>query len=148
MTILIRRIARLLLAPILVVAVAVLVKGYADTGDGFAAAVIAAFGVLLQYVASGQQAAERIISARQMPLVSASGLLLALLVTFLPVLGGAPPLTHAPAPGAAVIHLGTLELLTAVAFDVGVFLLVFGFAVGVIDLIARLGAKNHDGTPP
>jgi hypothetical protein len=126
----------------------VLVKGYVDTGDGFAAAVIAAFGVLLQFVTSGRHAVERLLSARQMPLVSASGLLLALLVTFLPVLGGKPPLTHAPAPGASVIRLGTLELLTAVAFDVGVFLLVFGFAVGVIDLIARLGARNRDGTPP
>ncbi|MER3484611.1 MAG: hypothetical protein C4345_00180, partial [Chloroflexota bacterium] len=38
---------------------------------------------------------------------------------------------------AHVVHLGSLELITAVLFDVGVFLLVLGFATGVIDLIAR-----------
>ena len=144
MTILTQLVARLFLAPILVTAAAVLVKGYADTGDGFAAAVIAAFGVLLQYVAFGHHATDRVFPARRMPLVSAAGLLLALLVAFLPPLWGLPPLTHRPAPGAAVIHLGTLELLTAVLFDVGVFLLVFGFAVRAIDLIARLAA-THDG---
>ncbi len=148
MTVLTQLIARLVFAPILVVAAAVLVKGYGDTGDGFAAAVIAAFGVLLQYVAYGHRAAARVLPVRWMPLVSMSGLLLALLVAFVPVLWGAAPLTAAPAPGAAVIHLGTLELLTAVLFDVGVFLLVFGFAVGAIDLIARLADTHREEQRP
>ena len=55
-TVLTRMVARLLLAPVLVVAAAVLVKGYADVGDGFAAGVIAALGVLLQYLAFGRAA--------------------------------------------------------------------------------------------
>lgn len=144
MTILVQMIARLLLLPIFMTAAAVLVKGYADTGDGFAAAVIAAFGVLLQYVAFGYQVAGRIRLARWLPLIGASGLLLALLTAFVPVLLGEAPLTHFPEPGGNVIHLGTLELLTAVLFDVGVFLLVFSFAVGAIDLIARLSIRQHD----
>jgi hypothetical protein len=36
-----------------------------------------------------------------------------------------------------------LELLTAVAFDIGVFLLVFGFVVGVIDLIAQSTIRSR-----
>ena len=36
-----RHVARLMLAPVLMIALAVLVKGYADVGDGFAAGVIA-----------------------------------------------------------------------------------------------------------
>jgi multisubunit Na+/H+ antiporter MnhB subunit len=147
-TIMTQAIARLLLLPILMTAAAVLVKGYADTGDGFAAAVIAAFGVLLQYVAFGYRVAGRVRLARWMPLVSASGLLLALLVAFVPSLLGAAPLTHAPAPGEPAVHLGTLEMHTAVLFDVGVFLLVFGFAVGAIDLFARLSVRQSDGGQP
>ncbi len=142
MTVLTRVIARLLLPSTLITAIAVLVKGYGDVGDGFSAAVIAAFGVLLQYVAFGHRAAARALPLRAMPAVSFAGLLLALLVTFGPVLRGQAPLAHSPAPGADVIYLGTLELHTALVFDLGVFLLVFGFAVGAIDLIA--GATDRE----
>lgn len=138
-TVLTQTVARLLLAPTLVVAVAVLVKGYAETGDGFSAGVIAALGVLLQFVAFGHRAAERLPLIRFVPTGAFVGLGLALLVTFAPTLRGDPILTHAPGPDADVIRLGSLELLTAVLFDVGVFLLVFGFAVGVIGMVARAG---------
>ena len=40
------------------------------------------------------------------------------------------------ASGAEVIRLGSLELLSAVAFDVGVFALVLGMVVATIHLIA------------
>jgi len=55
-----------------------------------------------------------------------------------PALLGRAPLTHAPGPGREVIHFGTLEVLTAVVFDVGVFLLVLGFSVTTIRLLASL----------
>ncbi len=45
-SVLTQTLARLLLAPILVVAVAVLVKGYADVGDGFAAGLVAALALV------------------------------------------------------------------------------------------------------
>jgi multisubunit Na+/H+ antiporter MnhB subunit len=137
-TILIRLVARLLLAPTIVVALAVLFKGYADTGDGFNAGVIAATGVLLQYVAFGYREASRLLPVRHARAAGIlGGLLLSYAVAFAPVLRGHPIFTHFPRPGEEVIHLGTLEILTAVAFDVGVFLLVFGFVVGTIDIIAR-----------
>ena len=70
-------------------------------------------------------------------MVAAVGLALALATTFIPVLRGLPILTHAPAPGEAVVHLGSLEFLTAFVFDVGVFLLVTGFAVTSLSLVSR-----------
>lgn len=136
-TVMTRVIARLLLAPTWMVAAAVLVKGYADAGDGFSAAVIAALGVLLQYLTIGTRESGRLAPVRYAREIALAGLVLALLVTFVPVVRGDPPLTHSPAPNARVTYLGSLELVTAVAFDLGVFLLVFGFAVGAIDLIAR-----------
>lgn len=143
-TILTRVVARLLLAPTIIVAAAVLVKGYADTGDGFTAGVIAAIGVLLQYVAFGYREASRLLPVRHSAIAGLlGGLLLSFAVAFVPVLRGDAIFTHIPRPGAAVIHLGTLEILTAVAFDIGVFLLVFGFVVGAIDMIARAA----DGRP-
>lgn len=143
MTVMARHIARLLLAPIWMVALAILVKGYADTGDGFSAGVVAALGVLLQYLALGSRQAMELVPVRYARELALAGLLIALVVTFLPVVRGQPVMTHVPTTGEHVVHLGSLELLTAVLFDVGVFLLVLGFATGVIDLIAR----SHDRRP-
>jgi len=141
-TLLTQMVARLLFPVAMVVALATLIKGYVDTGDGFTAGVIAALAVLLQVVAFGQGTVERWLPLHRAPAVAVAGLLLALAVTFLPVALGRPILTHAPPPSARVVHLGSLELITAVAFDVGVFLLVFGFAVTTIGLIARAPRRS------
>src|SRR4029450_3242782 len=84
----------------------------------------------------------RVRRARHAPKLAMGGLLVALAVAFVPVLGGRAPLEHAPAPGAEGIHLGSLELLSAVAFDVGVFALVLGMVVATIHLIASTVAER------
>jgi multisubunit Na+/H+ antiporter MnhB subunit len=140
-SVLTRTIARLLLLPTLMVAVATLVKGYSQTGDGFSAGVIAATAVLLQYLVFGRRAMRHVVPPALAPLAVLLGLLLALLVAFLPTLVGQSVLTHAPPPAGSVLSLGTLELHTAVLFDVAVFSLVFGFVVGVLD---RFGAAAED----
>jgi multisubunit Na+/H+ antiporter MnhB subunit len=137
-----RWVARLLLAPVLIIAAAILVKGYADTGDGFSAGVIASLGILLQDAAFGREPGPGDRDARRALRVGLAGMALALVVAFAPVLAGGEILEHAPAPGAKVIHLGTLELITAVAFDVGVCLLVVGAVVGIIRLIADVHAPG------
>ncbi|MBA2277143.1 MAG: MnhB domain-containing protein, partial [Chloroflexia bacterium] len=126
-TLLTQTMARLLLLPTFMVALAVMVKGYAETGDGFAAGVIAALGVLLQYVACGAESIERTPVVRFAATGAMAGLAIALLVAFVPLLRGEAVLTHWPPPGADVLHLGALEVITAVLFDIGVFLIVFGF---------------------
>ena len=140
---LIESVARLLLAPSLVVALAILVKGYSDVGDGFTAGVVAGLGVLLQYVAFGYRHVQATLPVRLAPQVALAGLLLALAVGFVPVAWGEPPVTHYPRAGEEIVHVGTLELLTAVAFDFGVFLLVIGVVVGAVDSLARAGAREQ-----
>lgn len=129
-------VARLVLAPAIVIAIAVLVKGYSSVGDGFSAGMIAALAVLAVYLAFGVREADRLLPPRLAPAGTIVGLLLVLAVTFSSVARGEPLLTHAPSPGADVVRLGTLELITAVVFDVGVFLLVFGAVVGIVRAIA------------
>ena len=133
-----RFVARILFAPTLMVAVATLVKGYAETGDGFAAGIIASLAFLMQFVAFGEREVRKSLHTRYAPGVGFLGLALALLITFWPMVRGNPPLTHLPPPDASVIHLGSLELMTAFAFDVGVFLLVVGFGVTSLSLFARI----------
>jgi multicomponent Na+:H+ antiporter subunit B len=128
-----------LLAPAVMVAAAIIVKGYSDVGDGFSAGVIVALAISLRYVTLGTDGAEQSLPIlRRAPAVAAGGLLLALAVGFFPVAAGDPPFTHEPAPGAHVVKLGTLELMTAVVFDIGVFLLVCGVLVTLVYHLARL----------
>ncbi len=142
-TILTQMVARLLFLPALMVALATLVKGYSDTGDGFTAGVIAALAVLLQVVAFGEAEVARRLPLHLAPTVSLAGLIVALAVTFSSVVRGDPIMTHVPAPGMTVVHLGSVELISAFLFDIGVFLLVFGFVVSAIVIIAETGNQRR-----
>jgi len=138
-TVLTQMTARLLLAPILVISVAVLVNGYASVGDGFSAGVIASLGLLLQYVSFGRERSDRLLRLRLVPAAAFAGLLGALAVALVPLLRGEPILTHWPPPGSDAIYVGSLELITAVALDVTVYVLVVGCVVGFARAIARAG---------
>lgn len=136
-TVLTRSAARILLIPILMVSVAVLVKGYADIGDGFAAGVIASLAIILQGVAFGAEELERLPLVRLAPVGAIAGVFLAACVAFGPVLLGQPIFRHWPPAGEPAPHFGALELITPVIFDVGVFLVVVGFCVGSMTSISR-----------
>ena len=141
MTIIVSGIARLLLAPSLIVAAAIIVKGYSDVGDGFSAGVIVTLAVALQYIALGPRGAEAALPIlRFAPVAAVTGLLLALAVGFLPLAYGHPIFTHRPRPGTPPIKIGTLELITAVVFDIGVFLLVAGILSVLLHQLARSDA--------
>jgi multisubunit Na+/H+ antiporter MnhB subunit len=132
-------IAPRLLGPALMVAAAIIVKGYTDVGDGFSAGVIVALAIALRYVTLGSERAERTLPIlRRAPEAGAAGLLTVLAVGFYPVLLGDPPLSHEPGPGEDVTKIGTLELITPVLFDLGLFLLVTAVLVTLVHQLARL----------
>jgi multicomponent Na+:H+ antiporter subunit B len=136
-TILVRAVARLLLAPSLIVAAALMVKGYSDVGDGFSAGVIVALAVALQYIALGPEQAEAALPVlRFAPMLMVTGLLVALAIGFFPLVLGRPVFSHFPRPGQHPVTIGTLEFITAVLFDVGVFLLVVGVLVALMHQLA------------
>jgi multisubunit Na+/H+ antiporter MnhB subunit len=148
MGILPRTVAKLLFLPALVAAVAILVKGYAQTGDGFSAGVVASLAVVLQYLAFGRREAEKLPLIGLAGKGSFVGLFIGLLVAAVPVTLGDPVFNHYPGPGAQVVYLGTVELITPVLFDVGVFLLVFGFVVGSVRAIAHTIAREEEYRGP
>ena len=139
-------IAPRLLGPAVMLAAALIAKGYADVGEGFGAGVVVALAVGLRYVALGRARADRSLAiARRANLVAAAGLLIALGSGFFGLAFGEPPFTHQPPPGAPVARIGTLELTTALAFDLGVFLLVLG---GLVMLFRHLSDLLPDGDQP
>ena len=131
-----------LLGPAVVLAVAIIVKGYSDVGDGFSAAVIVALAIALRYLTLGAERAERSLPIlRRAPQIAVAGLLVALSAGFFGVLFGNPPFTHWPPPGESVVRIGRLELMTAVVFDLGLFMLVSGVLAVLLhhlSLTARL----------
>ncbi len=135
-------VSRLLFAPTLMVAIATLVKGYSGSGDGFAGGIIAGLAFLMQFVAFGERQVRRELHTRYAPFVAVTGVAIALAVTFVPVLRGLPVLTNWPPPDAPVIHFGSLELITAFLFDVGVFMLVLGFSVTSLSLLSRAETRE------
>jgi multisubunit Na+/H+ antiporter MnhB subunit len=72
-------IAPRLLGPALMVAIAIIVKGYGDVGDGFSAGVIVATAIALRYVVLGPERTERGLPIlRHAPVIAVVGLLIAL----------------------------------------------------------------------
>lgn len=142
MTPIVELVAPRLLSPAIVVAVALIVKGYTDVGEGFGAGVIVGLAIGLRYVVLGPERADRSMPVvRRAPVLVATGLLIALAFGFGGVVFGDPPFSHYPRPGEPVIRIGTLELTTAVGFDVGIFLLVIGAVVLLIRELSWLASE-------
>ena len=137
--------ARYVLAVSFVIAAALLVKGYTGAGDGFAAGAVVAVALGLQVVAGGREQVERVFLLRHAGLVALAGLVLALASGFFPIATGDPPFTHLPAPGEPVTKVGSVELATALLFDVGVFLLVIGAVGGILALLADPRLEEEHG---
>jgi multisubunit Na+/H+ antiporter MnhB subunit len=134
----VRVVASRLPGPSLMVAAGLIVKGYAEVGDGFAAGVIVSLAIALVYVALGADAAEtRLPLLRRAPKLAVGGLLLALASGFFSVVLGEPPVTHRPGPGEHVVKIGALELFTPLLFDLGVFMLVVGVLTILLHHLAR-----------
>lgn len=145
-----RTVAAAIMAPVAVVAVAVLVKGYASTGDGFSGGAILALGLVVQYVVFGKDEVMRRYPVHRVRPAAFVALMGAIAVATVPLALGDPVLTHYPPAGAEVVKLGTLELATAVAFDAAIFVLVVGVAAGILGLIVRAGepgATAAEGSP-
>jgi len=136
-TVMTRSVSRILLLPTFMIAFAVMIKSYADIGDGFSAGVIASLGILLQGIAFGADEFDRLPLVRYAPLAAIAGVFIALCIAFGPVVAGKPILTHWPPAGEEVVHFGALEFFTPLLFDAGVFLVVFGFCVGSVSSMAR-----------
>ena len=130
-------VARALLPISVMVGIATLIKGYTDTGDGFSAGVILALGAVTQVACFGIGVVDRIPLLRYAPIAAYAGIVLALGIAFVPLAFGDPLFTHWPPAGESPVHFGTLEIITALGFDISVCLLVFGFVVGTMTLLAR-----------
>ncbi|AAZ96450.1 NADH dehydrogenase (quinone) [Thiobacillus denitrificans ATCC 25259] len=130
--------SRLLLPLALLVAVFILLRGHNQPGGGFIAGLVTAVALILQYLARGSTHLHERFPASTQPLIAA-GLGLATLTGLASWAFGYPFLTstfgHLVWP-----VVGDFELASAMAFDLGVFLVVVG---ATLLILVKLGAL-HD----
>ncbi|MFZ3175691.1 MAG: hydrogen gas-evolving membrane-bound hydrogenase subunit E, partial [Thiobacillus sp.] len=132
---------RILLPLALLVAVFILLRGHNQPGGGFIAGLITSVALIVQYVANGAQWTHQRRASDSHPLV-AWGLAIAAFTGLASWLYGYPYLTstygHLNWP-----LVGEFELASAMAFDLGVFLVVVG---ATLMILLQLGGLHH--APP
>lgn len=116
-----------------------LLRGHNAPGGGFIAGLMVAVAALLMRMARQQ----RLLSISPSALVPV-GLAVALLTGAAPMLVGRPFLTSAHGYVRLPL-LGEVEWASAALFDVGVFLVVIGVTVTIIELLTEHGAADDGG---
>jgi multicomponent K+:H+ antiporter subunit A len=130
---------------ILLVAVYLFLRGHQLPGGGFIAGLVTALALILQYLADGIQWTQARIKLHY-PSVIALGLSIALLTGLGSWALGYPFLTS------TFIHLdwpmlGGIELASALAFDLGVYLTVVGVVMLILVTLGNLGASSRTAEP-
>lgn len=136
--------SRLLLPLALLVAAFILLRGHNQPGGGFIAGLITAVALIMQYLANGSVWTQSRLPANMHPMI-ASGLLIAFITGIASWLFSYPFLTST----FSHIHwplVGDFELASAMAFDLGVYLVVVGASLLILinlGLIHQSGAKRQ-----
>jgi len=132
------QVARLLLPLALAVSVYLFLRGHNLPGGGFIAGLVLAMPMLMQYVLSGAGYVEQRLGFNY-PRLIGLGLLAALLTGLGSWLLGYPYMTsHTQYVGVPV--LGKLPVASAMAFDIGVYLVV---AAGTLLMLATMGSVRR-----
>jgi multicomponent Na+:H+ antiporter subunit A len=148
---------RLVFIAVMVGSIYLLFAGHNQPGGGFVGGIVAGAAVALRYVAGGIDDV-RALSRAHPWTVLGGGLLISALTVVVPVVLGSAPLEHASWE-ADLPLLGRLKFTSALAFDVGVYLLVVGLVLMVFESFgddpgrpaeADAGHELHDstGAPP
>ncbi|MCD6654275.1 MAG: monovalent cation/H+ antiporter subunit A [Sulfurovum sp.] len=133
--------ARLLLPLMLMVSVYIFLRGHNLPGGGFIAGLIASIALVVQYLANGIAWTRKRIPFSTHNLI-VYGLLIAIATGLVSMTIGYPFLTS------AFTHLnwpliGEFEIASAIAFDLGVFLVVVGTTVMILVQLGKLSLNSH-----
>ncbi|MGW5435358.1 Na+/H+ antiporter subunit A [Nocardia asteroides] len=127
---------RLIFPTIMVLSVYFFFSGHNAPGGGFAGGLIAGLALTLRYLAGGRYELGEALPVEAGHLLGA-GLTLAAGTATVSLLLGAPPLSSAIIEVTLPV-LGHIKLVTAMFFDLGVYLVVVGL---VLDVLRSLGAR-------
>jgi multicomponent K+:H+ antiporter subunit A len=137
---------RLLLPLALLVSVFIFLRGHNQPGGGFIAGLVTAVALILQYLTNGVTWTQERLSSNMHPAIGA-GLLVSTLTGLASLVFGYPFLTST----FAHIHwpiVGDFELASAIAFDLGVYLVVVGATLLILVHLGRMHGASHSDVSP
>lgn len=140
--IILRTFTRLMMPLMIMVAVYIFLRGHNLPGGGFIAGLIASVALIVMYLSNGIEWTQKRLSV-DMHLVIGFGLLIATATGLVAMGLGYPFLTSA----FSHIHwpiVGEFEIASAIAFDLGVFLVVVGATVLSLVQLGKLSTISHE----
>jgi len=126
----------------LVFAVYIYFKGHQTPGGGFVAGLVASVALIVHRMCEGPTSLKKMLPVRERVLIG-WGLFFAVGIGAITMLLGLPFLTSShgqfalPAPDGSGVHYPHIELATVMVFDLGVFMVVTGVVVGMINALSR-----------
>jgi multicomponent Na+:H+ antiporter subunit A len=117
-----------------------LFAGHNQPGGGFAAGLVAGVTVLLVWAAGGTDTVRRVLPVRSTVLMGL-GLLAASLTGFAALLPGLSFLESGYLEFSVPL-IGKVKVVSALFFDIGVYLVVVGMALGLIRSLGEEGASE------
>lgn len=124
----------------IVLSIYFLFAGHNQPGGGFIGGLVAAAAIALKYVTGGLVSVLHSVRVRPWMLL-AFGLALACATTLWPLVAGDAPLDQ-QAFEWQIALLGDVKLTTATIFDTGVYFIVVGLALSILE---SLGDESHGG---
>jgi multicomponent K+:H+ antiporter subunit A len=132
---------RLLLPLALLVSAFIFLRGHNQPGGGFIAGLITAVALILQYLTNGVEWTQSRLSSNMHPVIGA-GLLIGALTGLASLAFGYRFLTSAYTH----VHwpvVGEFEVASAIAFDLGVYLVVVGATLLILVHLGRMHSASH-----
>ncbi|MCK9488804.1 MAG: monovalent cation/H+ antiporter subunit A [Xanthomonadales bacterium] len=128
--------SQLLFPLALVVSIYMFLRGHNSPGGGFIAGLVLVIPVLLQYIIQGMEAFERRLGLDYVRCIGI-GLLAAAATGLAPLLMGLPFLTSGHVEPVLPL-IGEVPLASAIGFDIGVYLTVFGAAMLILSTMGGI----------
>lgn len=140
----VKTLTRLILPLMLMVSVYIFLRGHNLPGGGFIAGLITSVALIIQYLANGIEWTQKKLKFTKHSVIGL-GLLISTVTGLVSMILGYPFLTS------AFTHLhiplvGDIEIASAIAFDLGVFLVVVGSTVLILVQLGRLSLSSHEHT--
>ena len=123
--------------PILVFSLFLLAAGHNQPGGGFAGGLVAGVAVLLAWAGGGTDLVRRIVPLRSSALMGI-GLLISTLTALAPLVLGLGFLESGYVEFDVPL-IGKVKLVSAVLFDIGVYLLVIGMSLALVRALGETG---------
>lgn len=128
--------------PILVFSLYLLAAGHNQPGGGFAGGLVAGVAILLAWAGGGTGLVQRVVPLRSSALMGA-GLLISTVTALVPLaldLG----FLESGYVEIALPAIGEIKLVSAVLFDIGVYLLVVGMSLGLVRALGEPGRAETE----